>query len=71
MKFELSEKELENYYKWLQCHLKEKHDGKWPYAGAAGGSISFIFTPTGLGDCISVQCNHCNEIKSITDFEAW
>jgi hypothetical protein len=30
------------------------------YAGAIGGGISYIISPTGLGELYSVKCNICD-----------
>lgn len=40
------------------------------YAGAIGGRLKFIFTPTGLGDGITVECI-CGEKLDLTDSENW
>jgi hypothetical protein len=39
-------------------------------AGAIGGRLSFVFTPTGLGTCVSVKCI-CGEELDLTDSENW
>ena len=40
----------------------EKKDGK---------GFSFIFSPVGLGDKITIRCNLCEEEKDITDYKVW
>lgn len=70
MKFELSKKEEENLSNWLRKHLPD-HGGKFPYAGAAGGSLSYVFTPTSLGTAVHVHCNHCESEENLTDFSHW
>lgn len=38
-------------------------------AGAIGGGISYIITPTGLGELYSVKCNVCNEELSLNELD--
>lgn len=68
--FELSQVEYDRYLEWRTTHYKQRHNGHAPYAGAAGGGLSFEFTPTGLGTCKVVKCM-CGESASVTDFEDW
>jgi len=65
MKFELDEAERAKYDAWYKKHLAEAHDGEEPYCGAAGGRISYVITPTGLGTFLAVECGICvrNELK--------
>lgn len=42
-----------------------------PFFSTTGGQFTYLITPTGLGDCISIRCNACGEIKDITDSENW
>ena len=39
--------------------------------GAIGGHISYIFTPTSIGDAVSIRCNICNKEENITDYGTW
>lgn len=50
--------------------LKDWHNDCDAYAGAIGGRISYIFTPTGLGTCIVVRCM-CGEELNLTDVTDW
>ena len=57
----LSSFEIKNCKKFIKKHSS-------CYAGAIGGGISYIITPTGLGDIYSVKCNVCNkELTLIND----
>lgn len=65
MKFELDEKERAKLDAWQKKHLEEAHGNEEPYCGAAGGRVSFVITPTGLGTFLAVECSVCvrNELK--------
>jgi len=63
MKFELNKKQEAKLNKWL----KEQKD---TYAGAAGGSLTYEFTPTGLGEIVSVKCVNGNELN-LTDWDGF
>lgn len=85
MKFELDKDERARLDAWEKRHLEEQHNGKWPYAGAIGGGISFVIAPTSLGTIVSVECSHCkvrllgandeSDVKvyseCLTDFSDW
>lgn len=47
-----------------------KHLGK-KFFSTTGGQYSYIITPTGLGPCVEVRCNACNETKDITNCDNW
>lgn len=70
IRFNISGKELLDIQAWRVAHDAERHSGKHPYAGAIGGSLSYEFTPTGLGRTIVVRCI-CGEEFNATDFEDW
>ncbi len=42
-----------------------------PYCGAIGGSLTFSFTPTGLGDIASVKHNLTDDVLELTDVSEW
>ena len=48
----------------------EKHKD-CSFTSAIGGKFSYIITPTGLGECVSIRCNSCNTTKDITNVESW
>lgn len=62
MKFELTEKEIKRKNKFLKKHPPSNKSG-----------FKIIFTPTGLGNLVSVQVKIKNKIykKDITDFNSW
>ena len=58
----------------LSADQQRQHD-EWKhhcstYAGAIGGRLSYVFTPTGLGTCVTVKCI-CGEELDLTDSENW
>ena len=66
IEFKLNEKENECAEKFLQEH---RHSDV--YKGAIGGHINFVFTPTSIGDTISVECLICGAKENITDYNSW
>ena len=60
--FYLNEVEEKRLEKW-QKKIKKKH-GKY-------GSFTFKFTPTGIGNGISVHSDLENKEKDITDYDSW
>ena len=62
--FTLTDKQIEDFQKFRNEH-NECVDP------TIGGKFSFIFTPTGLGNIVEVQCNICKENKDITEYEYW
>lgn len=56
IEFKLNEVEEERANKFI-----EKHRHKDVYKGAIGGHISYCFTPTSLGNAVSIRCGICNE----------
>ena len=61
MKFELSEKQLKKFNTWKK---KQKVP---PMVAAIGGSYSFPFTPTGIGDFVEVKCNYNGKTLDLTE----
>lgn len=35
------------------------------------GGFRRIYTPTGIGCVIEIQCPKCGKVKNVTDYEAW
>lgn len=62
MYFQLTENQIKKYKEW-----KDHCD---TYAGAIGGRHSFVFTPTGLGECVEVRCI-CGEKINLTEVDDW
>ena len=66
IEFKLNKVEEERADKFM-----EKHRHKDVYKGAIGGHISYRFTPTSVGDAVSIKCSICDEEENITDYNAW
>ena len=66
MKFELDADEKKRFDVWYKTHIETEHGGETPYSGAIGGGHSFTITPTGIGDFLGVECNHCKR-KLVAD----
>jgi len=59
------------YKKFLAHECKDKSKEKDPRTSTAiGGRLSYIYTPTGLGTCVSVKCK-CGLEANITDTSHW
>lgn len=72
MRFELSEAESEAARKFMKEHA---HTGEFPngrkFFSTLGMQFTFEITPGGLGNEVTIKCNHCHEQKSITDTDNW
>lgn len=79
MRLELDDGEHARLREWKDTHVVDQHNGKWPYAGAIGGSVSLIVTGTSIGQILSVECSHCRVANKpretysycLTDFSDW
>ena len=60
--FCLNDIETERLEKW-QKKIKKKH-GKY-------GSFTFMFTPTGISDVVTVYSELEDKTKNITDYSCW
>jgi len=49
---------------------REAAEGR-PYYGAAGGSLTYCFTPTGVGINLTVRHNGTGAALDVTDYESW
>lgn len=63
--FALNTTETQEYYDFCNKHRS------CGFSSTIGGKISVIFTPTGLGEIVTVKCNSCGEEKDITDVSNW
>ncbi len=64
--FNMSDKEEQRYREWYEKHndiCSVKKEGKQTY-------LTFHFTPTGIGDCITINCS-CGYKTNVTDWESW
>jgi len=73
--FTVTEKEdieINEWRKSHKCKLRSSDHGIEDeiYVGAIGGSLTYSFTPTGLGTILNVECA-CGEKFSPTNFEDW
>jgi len=67
--FDLTENQTKILNKWNEKHrvvCKYSHEN----AGAIGGRLTFRFTPTSLGMCVSVKCV-CGEKIDLTECDEW
>lgn len=72
IKFELSEQETVDAEKFYEEHKDCcKKVLRKEFFSTTGGGFSYIITPTGLGDCVKIQCNSCGKIEDITDISCW
>lgn len=84
--FTLTEQELERVAAWereLDAVTLERQretlvdfelltcNGKYPYYGAIGGSLTYSFTPTSIGTFVSVRHSPTNEVLELTDYSDW
>jgi hypothetical protein len=75
MKFETGRKNEDKLNAWLQTHVLDctywqpDENGMLPQ-GAAGGAITYTFTPTMIGLVIKVQCA-CGAEEDVTDYDEW
>ncbi len=67
MKFELSDKEIENYENF-QKTMEEKYTYDERYCGAVGGFYKITFVPTGLGNIVIASTIKGDE-EDITDYD--
>lgn len=44
---------------------------KTPYGGAAGGALTYSFTPTNLGTVVKVTEGFTNQTIDLTEYEDW
>ena len=66
IKFELSKKEELAAKKFEADHRHSEI-----YKGAIGGHLQYRFTPTSLGNAVTVKCSICDVEENITDYDLW
>lgn len=70
MKFELDEVEEKAAKEFTNKHSKicaSYNSHGFPI----GTLFNYIFTPTGIGIGVSIQCNSCKEEANITNYDNW
>lgn len=70
--FELNENESQAARDFMREHKNccEEKLGK-TFFSSTGGQFAYHIVPTGLGLCVSIECQACNEKKDITDTSNW
>jgi hypothetical protein len=75
--FILEEEEWETFDAWYQAHRKVCPHLNYKLAqelglphAAAGGAVTYLFTPTGIGLNVSVRCA-CGDKVDCTDYDSW
>lgn len=69
MDFKLTDKECQRVKEFKNIHNTQCGT---PYCGANGcPKFSYIFTPFGLGNLVSIRCNICKNEEDITDIDIW
>lgn len=63
-KFELSKEQIKKLEEW-QDTLPDV------YTGAIGGRYQYIFTPTGLGDALTVKDLSTKQVINLTEYDLW
>lgn len=63
--FKLNKKEQVDAHNFINEHLTCTNPT------TIGGSISYVFTPTGVGVSVEIQCNICKTKIDITDYDNW
>lgn len=58
--YELTEDEQKKATKFKEKHYKKCNSG-----------TSIIFTETGIGLVVKVQCDNCGKLKDISDYSSW
>lgn len=67
MKYQLTDAE-----RLAICGFQREHiDCKNEFSSSVGGRLSYIITPTGLGNIVKVRCNYCGEIRDLTNYDSW
>lgn len=68
MTFSLTIKQIKIVNKWRKDLIKNNpeifQNGIYP-------NISYIFTPTGIGDALEIYESHTKTKLDITDYESW
>lgn len=71
MKFDLSEIEKGRIDAFARRHKNCCRKQGKEHFSTIGGGITYLITPTGLGDLITIRCNSCGKEEMITDTDCW
>jgi hypothetical protein len=87
MKFEIPEDKFEQFNVWREeqdkiAAEKQKEDEElckmiedcglgFPYYGATGGNLKFMFTPCSIGVTIQVEHLYTKAVLDLTNYEDW
>lgn len=52
-------------------YLHLTNNGEYPYYGAIGGGIEYIFVPTSIGTALRVKFMSSGQEINLTDYENW
>ena len=66
--FKIDDEQMKKLKSWIEIHRTTCWYFKNP--GAIGGGLSYIFTPTGIGESLKVKCI-CGEQIDLTDMDKW
>lgn len=78
--FSLDEKQTEKLRVWEEEQDRKVIDQQKgteferfgiPYYGVTGGSLTYSFTPTGLGVVVKIRNNVTKEEIDLTDYDSW
>lgn len=73
IEFKLNEKETQRSIKFIENHNHTdefRKQGKLGFS-TLGQQFSYIITPGGLGNSVTIKCNHCKQEENITDIDCW
>ena len=73
IEFKLNEIETQRAIDFIEKHDHSeefKKQGKLGFS-TVGMQFTYIITPGGLGNSVSIKCNHCNHQEDITDTSCW
>lgn len=60
-------KKADVFIKWhKRCRPKNNNDMFPQYA-----PFKYIFTPTGIGNAVTIVCPYCGKTRDITDVDCW